>query len=208
MISIDPHQPSGPEWQAFVEEVIDARDDPLWAPLAHLTENLSPESITSHAGDFPRYWPFVLGMTGEFPSQRPVTRSFVVFFDLHRNKRSSKQSKRHRAYYDVMVMRYVRSCICRYVILLNLLEFNWRAWQHDKGEYHFMACSKFSAKPHQGTWSETYFPQDLFPAYLFFRRQFHAIVIFRFKSFSDLDSGSLPRFFGEFICAKLKIVVS
>ena len=58
------------------------------------------------------------------------------------------------------------------------------------------------------TWSETYFRQDLFPAYLFFRRQFHAIVIFGFKSISDLDSGSLPRFFGEFICEKLKIVVS
>ena len=58
------------------------------------------------------------------------------------------------------------------------------------------------------TWSETYFRQDLFPSYLFFRHQFHTIFIFRFKSISDLDSGSLPRFFGEFICAKLKIVVS
>ena len=57
------------------------------------------------------------------------------------------------------------------------------------------------------TWSETYFRQDLFPAYLFFRRQFHAIVILRFKSISDLDSGSLLRLFGEFIYAKLKIVV-
>ena len=58
------------------------------------------------------------------------------------------------------------------------------------------------------TWSETYFRQDLFPAYLFFMRQFHAIGIFRFKSISDLDSGSLPRFFGEFIYAKSKFVVS
>ena len=33
-------------------------------------------------------------VTGEFPSQRPVTRSFVVFFDLHLNKRLSKQSRR------------------------------------------------------------------------------------------------------------------
>ena len=57
-------------------------------------------------------------------------------------------------------------------------------------------------------WSETYFRQDLFPAYLFFRRQFHAIVIFRLKLISDLDSGSLPRFFGEFIYTKTKIVVS
>ena len=29
---------------------------------------------------------------GEFPAQRPVTRSFGVFFDLRLNKRSSKQS--------------------------------------------------------------------------------------------------------------------
>ena len=29
---------------------------------------------------------------GEFPAQRPVTRSFDVFFDLRQNKRLSKQS--------------------------------------------------------------------------------------------------------------------
>ena len=29
---------------------------------------------------------------GEFPTQRPVTRSFDVFFDLHLNKEMSKQS--------------------------------------------------------------------------------------------------------------------
>ena len=29
---------------------------------------------------------------GEIPSQRPVTRSFDVFFDLRMNKRLSKQS--------------------------------------------------------------------------------------------------------------------
>ena len=46
---------------------------------------------------------------GEFPAQRPVTRSFDVFFDLRRNKRLSKHSeagylRRHRAHYDVIVM--------------------------------------------------------------------------------------------------------
>ena len=46
---------------------------------------------------FPRYWLLALcvrnsTVTGEFPSQRPVTRSFDVFFDLHLNKRMSKQS--------------------------------------------------------------------------------------------------------------------
>ena len=34
-------------------------------------------------------------VTGVFPSQRPVTQSFGVFFDLRQNKRLSKQSK-HR----------------------------------------------------------------------------------------------------------------
>ena len=41
---------------------------------------------------FPRYWPFVRGIHGWFPSQRPVTQNFDVFFDLHTNKRLSKQS--------------------------------------------------------------------------------------------------------------------
>ena len=31
-------------------------------------------------------------IAGEFPAQRPVTRSFDVFFDLRQNKRLSKQS--------------------------------------------------------------------------------------------------------------------
>ena len=30
-------------------------------------------------------------VTGKFPTQRPVTRSFDVVFDLHMNKRLSKQ---------------------------------------------------------------------------------------------------------------------
>ena len=43
---------------------------------------------------FPCYWPFVRPFTGsgEFPAQRPVTRSFDVFFDLCLNKRLRKQS--------------------------------------------------------------------------------------------------------------------
>ena len=44
---------------------------------------------------FPRYWLFFAGnspVTGEFPSQRPVTRNFDVFFDLRLNKWLNKQS--------------------------------------------------------------------------------------------------------------------
>ena len=47
-------------------------------------------------------------VTGGFPSQRPVTQSFDISFDLHLNKRLSKQSKRRwfgtPSYYDVTVM--------------------------------------------------------------------------------------------------------
>ena len=46
-------------------------------------------------------------VTGEFPAQRPVTRSFDIFFDLHPNKRFSKQSWGwwfHGAHYDVTVI--------------------------------------------------------------------------------------------------------
>ena len=46
--------------------------------------------------------------TGEFPAQRPVTRSFDVFFDLCLNEGLSKQSWGwwfdHRAHYDVIIM--------------------------------------------------------------------------------------------------------
>ena len=51
----------------------------------HQMETLSA-ILTLCAGNSP--------VTGEFPSHRPVTRSFDVFFDLHLNKRLSKQSRR------------------------------------------------------------------------------------------------------------------
>ena len=47
-------------------------------------------------------------VTGEFPSQRPVTRSFDIFFDLGLNNgwvnnRKAGDLRRHRAQYDVSV---------------------------------------------------------------------------------------------------------
>ena len=66
---------------------------------------------------FPRYWSFVRGntpITGEFPSQRPVPRSFGVFFDLRLNLRLGKQSwgwwfETLSRYYDVTVMQWIES---------------------------------------------------------------------------------------------------
>ena len=66
-------------------------------------QNMYPEMLHGEnnpmmtSPNFPRCWPFLAEnsqVTGEFPSQRPVTRSFDVFFDLHLNKRLRKQSRR------------------------------------------------------------------------------------------------------------------
>ena len=48
-------------------------------------------------------------VTGEFPAQRPVTRSFDVFFDLAwvknwADNRDAGDLRRHRAHYDVIVI--------------------------------------------------------------------------------------------------------
>ena len=62
-------------------------------------------------------------VSGEFPAQRPVTRSFDVFFDLHLIKRLSKHSQNtrkagdlrlYRAHYDVIVMITV---VCQLYVL-------------------------------------------------------------------------------------------
>ena len=49
-------------------------------------------------------------VTDEFPSQRPVTRSFDVFFDLRLNKqlknnREAGDLRRYHAHYDVTLMK-------------------------------------------------------------------------------------------------------
>ena len=48
--------------------------------------------MTSSNGNIFRVIGHLCGVNGAFPAQRPVTRSFDVFFDLRLNKRLSKQS--------------------------------------------------------------------------------------------------------------------
>ena len=55
-------------------------------------------------------------VTGEFPTQRPVTRSFDVFLDLRLIKLLNKQwwgwcFRHHRANYDVTVMLYTMDAL-------------------------------------------------------------------------------------------------
>ena len=72
--------------------------DPLWR---HQMETFSA-LLAICAGNSP--------VTGEFPAQTPVTRSFDFFFDLRLNKRLGNNGdagdmRRHRAHYDVAVMK-------------------------------------------------------------------------------------------------------
>ena len=64
--------------------------------------------MTSSNGHFSRITG-LLWATGEFPSQRPVTRSFAVFFDMGLDKqlsinREAGDLRRHRTHYGVIVM--------------------------------------------------------------------------------------------------------
>ena len=81
---------------------VSARPWPWWR---HLMETLSALLVLC-AGNSP--------VTGEFPSQRPVTQSFDVFFDLRLNKQLSRKAgdlRLHRAHYDVTVMLWWESPI-------------------------------------------------------------------------------------------------
>ena len=53
-------------------------------------------------------------VTGEFPAQRPVTRSFDIFFDLHLNNdwvnnREAGDLRRNLAHFDVTAMSCVET---------------------------------------------------------------------------------------------------
>ena len=63
-------------------------------------------------------------VTGEFPSQRPVTRSFDVFFDLRLNKRLSKHSR--RLWFEILICSLWRHCN---------EGFPWRLNDHVHGQY-------------------------------------------------------------------------
>ena len=73
-------------------------------------------------------------VSGEFPAQRPVTRSFDIFFDLRLNKlwvnnRQAGDLRRYRAHHDVIVMYFVfiRSrtpLVYRYHVFSRILSYS------------------------------------------------------------------------------------
>ena len=76
-----------------------------WA-IQVANKSIAKENKTQHTNAWTTWWRHQMetfsallalcagnsSVTGEFPAQRPVTRSFDVFFDLRLNKRLNKQS--------------------------------------------------------------------------------------------------------------------
>ena len=62
------------------------------------TSSTGPPTSKENASSWRHQWKYIrvtgpfCGVSGEFPSERPVARSFDIFFDLCMNKRLSKQS--------------------------------------------------------------------------------------------------------------------
>ena len=78
--------------------------------------------------------------TDEFPAQRPVTRSYDVFFDLRLNKRLSKQSRRRwfetpsrplRCHCNVQ-RRQMSTKTSLFTCVLTVRSAVCSAWQHSK----------------------------------------------------------------------------
>ena len=65
-----------------------------WVVIQMVTDPVHSRMMTSSNGNIFRVTGPLCGEftgPGEFPTQRPVTRSFDVFFDLRLNKRLSRQ---------------------------------------------------------------------------------------------------------------------
>ena len=84
----DSEQVISPQPQSISGSSIRTVDNTSYSPLSILWRRHQMETFSALldfcAGNSP--------VPGEFPAQRPVTRSFEVFFDLRPNKRLSKQS--------------------------------------------------------------------------------------------------------------------
>ena len=64
--------------------------------------------------------------TGEFQAQRPVMRSFDVFFDLSLNKRLSKQSRRR--WFETPSRSLWRHCNYKCMLWYLCNKHTWREW--------------------------------------------------------------------------------
>ena len=85
-------------------------------------------------------------VTGEFPAQRPVTRSFDVFFDLRLNKRLSKQkwgwwfetlSRPLWRHCNALILRHCKVTFLRFLLLLSSSSSSW-SWSSSSSSSLFI----------------------------------------------------------------------
>ena len=79
-------------------------------------------------------------VTGEFPPQRPVTRIFYVFFDLHLNKRLSEQSWSWLGWFETPLRSLWRHCNEKLRSWYHNVHYN---NQLNNKTYHFTYCCIF-----------------------------------------------------------------
>ena len=97
--------------------------------------------------------------TGKFPSQRPVARSFDIFFDLRLNKRLSKQSwgwwfETPSHHYAVIVIPHCMQCcfkmnhVMHYRIFRRMcfvaMYFSRKSFQRDRLTYNWIIVSGYT----------------------------------------------------------------
>ena len=104
---------------------------------------------------FPHYWPFVREFTGpgEFPSQRPVTRSFEFSLICARingwiNNDEAGDFRCHRAHYDIIVM--INSALDNSALdnwgLTHFLKGVMTSWAHNKHRLLYIYVEVISRK--------------------------------------------------------------
>ena len=96
----------GLSWEVFSITGTEEWFRPIYSfAFPHFLQHIEYKPGVTHMGHhddvikrkhFPRYWPFVRGMNS--PTQRPVTRSFDVFFE---NNHEAGDLRRYRAHYDM-----------------------------------------------------------------------------------------------------------
>ena len=92
---------------------------------------------------FPRYCAGNSPVPGEFPAQRPVTRSFDVFFDRITgwvNNGEAGDLRRHRAHYDVIVMCFA----CAHGAVVSQCYLNSLAPERFEWNFRWVICKLIS----------------------------------------------------------------
>ena len=123
-----------------------------WRPSVNTTKNFYDHDDVIKWKHFP--------VTGEFPSQRPVTRSFDVFFDLRLNKQLNKHLRRWQFetpshHHDVTVLTSAFSIFFCFPLIIF-------------GEWVWSRCGSFVTAP------ESYLLRHQWPFHLYsFRLLMH-----------------------------------